>query len=103
MIQILGQAARRRVPRGGIGRHCFQADRLECRGDMEISLSGTGEISLLNLLQQVSLLGNKIERGCPGEHCVERRSQAVNVAGRAELIEPSGGLFGAHVGRSADR
>src|SRR5581483_3192040 len=44
-----------------------------------------------------------IKRHPSGDDCVERGSQAVNIARRPQLIQVPGGLLRTHKSRSADR
>ena len=82
--------------------HRLQADRIERGRHRAEHRPGRPEIALDHPLEHLG--GLLAAEGDPaGQELVERRAQAVDVAGGPHLVEVAAGLLGAHVGRRADR
>ena len=76
--------------------HRLQADRLESRRDLAVDLAQRPDRAGLHFLQHDGDVLVR-DRGSAGQQAVERCAQAVDVARRADLVEPSPRLLGAHV------
>ena len=85
-LDLLGQRDRRGVPVLGIHRHRLQADRLERRIDRPPQPSGRGEDRPAHPLQDVGDVARR-EGAVPDQQAVERRPQAIDVAGRADPVQ----------------
>ncbi len=65
-----------------------------------LELARRREVAPLDLAEQLDDVG--VGKGGPaGQQAVEGGAQAVDVAGRTQLVNPAGGLLGAHVGRGS--
>ena len=101
-VEVVGQGSGRGVAVLGLQGHRLEADRFQGR----VEPGGEGSRGRGNspawTLRRSSPRVLAGERGAAGQEVVEGGAQAVDVAGRAEQVEPAGGLLGAHVGGRAD-
>src|SRR5205823_4130868 len=102
VFELGGERRRRRVTVLRTQRHRLQADGLQRLGDAWQPLSWFRIIPFLDPAEDRSDVV-LVEGGHAGQHVVQRRTQAVYVAGRAELVQAASRLLGAHVLRRADR
>ena len=102
VLKVLGQVVHRVITRGRFQCHRLEADRFQWRWYRAVEGPRRREISLHDLVNHLrDILARK--RDPAREYLVEGRTQAVNVAGRTELVDITTGLLGAHVRRRANR
>ena len=80
-------------------RHRLQADRLQITWDVVVDASRGPGLVVQDLVQEHSRVAPKWELA--GQEPVEDDAEGVNVAPAVDLVGLAAGLFGAHVGRSA--
>ncbi len=90
------------MPVRGVERHRLEAGHFERRVDRSKQPTRRREDPAEHPLQHVHDVAG-VERAVPGQQAIERRAQAINVAGRPDPIELAGGLLGAHVLRRPQR
>ena len=83
-------------------RHRLQADGLQGRRDVAVHRSGWRERAAPSGVEDPPDVAS-LPGGLAGQDGVERRPEAVDVAGRAGGVRPPVGLLRAHVRRGADR
>ncbi len=71
------------------------------QGDLRLDLAWRDDPPPPDRVQHLGRVA-PLDRGAAGQQPVERRAQAVDVAGRAQLVDAALGLLGAHVRRRAD-
>jgi len=101
-VEVVGQVEGAGVSVRRVEGHGLATDGVEGTGHRAVDLSRRGVVAPPDVLEDFAD-GLARKRGSAGQDRVEGRPQAVDVAGRAELLPIVFGLLRAHVGRSADR
>jgi hypothetical protein len=101
VLHLRRQVQRRRVAVFRLQRHRLEADRLQSRRHGWLDLARPWEVAVTDLLQHVGDRALR-ERRLPGQQGVKSCAQAVDIAGRPQLVELLRRLLGAHVPRRAD-
>ena len=101
-LQVSGQRRRAWVAKIGRLLQALERDQLEVAVDPRIQQVRRQRLLLQHQEDRIERRSG-LERRPAGEHLVEDRSQAVDVAGRSDPASPDDDLFGRHVaGRSDD-
>src|SRR5271165_7464339 len=101
-VEVVGQVEGAGVSVRRVEGHGLATDRVEGTGYRAVDLSRRGVVAPPDVLEDFAD-GLARKRGSAGQDRVEGRPQAVDVAGRAELLPIVFGLLRAHVGWSTNR
>ena len=99
-IQFLGQRPGRGIPSRRRFFEALQADRFEIGRNVRFQPARGGRFGLHHVTQRGQRRG-PAERRPAGQQFVEHRAERIDVAGRADVAMPAGGLLRRHVAGTA--
>ena len=102
MLDVFAQGLGRGIAVAGLQGHRLEHDSLERPGHRGLDPARLGKVSLDDAGQGFREVGAD-ERRLAGQNTVERRSQAVDIAGGAEPVDLPGRLLRAHERGSSDQ